>query len=295
MRISVVANVYRPGIEPALEALSRWSRAGKHRVAYENSLASHVAGGSTLVPPAQIASDTDIVLALGGDGTMLRAAHLLGASAVPLLGVNLGGLGFLASILPGDLERVLARLANREFSTEPRAVLSVKAPEWPRPRFALNEVTVDRGPQPRAIQLRLEADGRLVSRYLADGIILATPTGSTAYALSAGGPVSLPDVRAILMTPVAAHLLGQRALIFPDHVRLRIVCEEGAGAASITLDGQENGRLPSGEACEIRRADHALLLVRFPEDDFFSLVRTKLGWGVDPRHAHTDSTRPSST
>ena len=295
MRISVVANVYRPGIEPALEALSRWSQAGSHRVAYENLLANHVADGSPLVPPTQIATDTDIVLALGGDGTMLRAAHLVGASSVPLLGVNLGGLGFLASILPGDLERVLARLAKGEFSTEPRAVLSVSAPEWSGPRFALNEVTVDRGPQPRAIQLRLEADGRLVSRYLADGIILATPTGSTAYALSAGGPVTLPDVRAILMTPVAAHLLGQRALVFPDHVQLRVVCEEPTGSASITLDGQENGRLSPGQACEIRRADHALSLVRFPEDDFFSLVRTKLGWGVDPRHAHTDRGRSTSS
>ncbi len=292
MRISVVANVYRPGIELALEALSRWSRAGSHTVAYEDALAKHVAPGSDLVPPSEIARDNSIVLALGGDGTMLRAARLVGTSEVPLLGVNLGGLGFLARILPSELERVLARLANGEYDTEPRALLSVSAPGWTGPRFALNEVTVDRGKEPRAIRLRLEADGRLVSRYLADGIILATPTGSTAYALSAGGPVCLPDVRAILMTPVAAHLLGQRAMVFPDHVQLRVVCEEPNGGAAITLDGQENGRLPSGQACEVRKADFPLHLVRLPEDDFFSLMRTKLGWGVDPRNAHGDLPRP---
>lgn len=284
MRISVVANVYRPGVEAALESLERWGKAGSHRVAYETSLSEHVRPGSAMVPAEDLVQ-ADMVLALGGDGTMLRAARLLGKSEVPLLGVNLGGLGFLARIAPGELDRVLNRLSSGEYHTEARTVLSVQVPSWPAPRHALNEVTIDRGPQTRAIQLSLAANGRLVSRYLADGIILATPTGSTAYALSAGGPVALPEVRAIIVAPVAAHLLGQRPVVFPDDVQLRVVCEEPQGEASVTVDGQEAGRLAFGEFCDVSKADFHLNLVRFPEDDFFSLVRTKLNWGVDPRHS----------
>jgi NAD+ kinase len=288
VRIGVVANVYRPGIELALEALAGWSVSGSHQVAYETSLEKYVVPGSSLVPPAAIAGGADMVLALGGDGTMLRAARLVGATEVPLLGVNLGGLGFLAQVAPSELSRVLPRLAKHDFHTEPRTVLAAHMPPWPEPRFAFNEVAVDRGTQARAIELRLEADAKLVSRYLADGVIVATPTGSTAYALSAGGPLTLPGAKVIVVAPVAAHSLGQRAMVFPDQVQLRVICEEPNGGAAVTLDGQDCGQLAFGQACDVRRADFAVHLVRFPEEDFFSLVRTKLGWGVDPRHAHRD-------
>jgi len=239
-----------------------------------------------------IADDAEIVLALGGDGTMLRAARLVGAREVPILGVNLGSLGFLTQVAPRELGAVLHRLEAHDFHTEPRAVLAAQAPQWQAPRFAVNEVTVDRGQLTRAIELRLDADGQLVSRYVADGVVLATPTGSTAYALSAGGPVLLPDVRAIVVAPVAAHSLSQRALVFPDCVRLKVTCEEPSGEAAVSLDGQDCAHLAYGQSCEVRVADFALHLVRFPEENFFSLVRTKLGWGIDPRHAHRDAASP---
>lgn len=288
MRLSVVANIYRPGIEVALKSLSNWSASGRHHVGYETTLKEHVPRGSALVPPERIADDAEIVLALGGDGTMLRAARLVGATELPLLGVNLGGLGFLTQVTPSDLESVLHRLSTSDFRTESRTVLAAKVPQWDRPRFAVNEVTVDRGPHSRAIELRLDADGLLVSRYMADGLILATPTGSTAYALSAGGPVTVPRLKAIVVAPVAAHSLSQRALVFPDDVCLRVTSEERHAETAVTLDGQDCVHLAFDQACEVRKAEFSLRLVRFPEEDFFSLVRTKLGWGVDPRQAGRD-------
>jgi NAD+ kinase len=289
LRLGVVANVYRPGIEAALSTISAWAEAGGHKVNYEDSLAGHAPKRSALVRADEAARDAEIVLALGGDGTMLRAARLVGAAEIPLLGVNLGGLGFLTQVTPADLGGVLQRLSKQNYHTESRMVLAAKVPEWDRPRFAVNEVTFDRGPQARAIELRLDADAILVSRYVADGLILATPTGSTAYALSAGGPVTVPGLKAIVVVPVAAHSLSQRALVFPDDVCLTVTCEEPNAEAAVTLDGQDCIHLAFGQTCEVRKADFALRLVRFPEEDFFTLVRTKLGWGVDPRHAHRDS------
>jgi NAD+ kinase len=136
--------------------------------------------------------------------------------------------------------------------------------------------------------MKLEADGLLVCRYVADGLIIATPTGSTAYALSAGGPVTVPQLKALVVTPVAPHTLAQRPMVFPDEVVLKVTSEEPNVEVAVTMDGQRTAGLRYGESCTVKKADFRLELVRFPERDFFSLVRTKLHWGVDPRHGHRD-------
>jgi NAD+ kinase len=283
-----MANVYRPGIEVAVKHLSDWGAADDHRLLYEDTLKDLSAECAPLAPPEEIVAQAEIILAIGGDGTMLRAARLVGRRGIPILGVNLGSLGFLTQVTPDDLEAVLARLTAGDYHTEPRSVLAMNRRGDTQQYHAVNEVAIDRGELTRALELKLETDDRLVCRYVADGLIIATPTGSTAYALSAGGPVAVPQLRAIIVAPVAAHTLTQRPIVFPDDEVLRVTCEEPNVAAAVTLDGRRTLSLKYGEACEVRRADFELQLVRFPEQDFYRLVRTKLHWGIDPRHAHRD-------
>lgn len=288
MRIGVLANVYRPGIEAAFAQLCEWARKDDHDVCYESGLSGYCAEGTELRAPSEIPERTDMVLAFGGDGTMLRAARIVGERGIPILGVNLGSLGFLTQVTPAEFAHVLPRLSRGDYLTEPRSVLAMNRTGDSDRHAAFNEVAVDRGQESRAIEIKLEADGRLVSRYVADGVIVATPTGSTAYALSAGGPVAVPGVQALVATPVAAHSLAQRPIVFPDDVVLRITSEEPNVQAAVMLDGQPSISLGYGESCEVRRADFNLQIVRLAEQDFYSLVRTKLHWGVDPRHAHRD-------
>jgi NAD+ kinase len=288
MRVGVMANVYRLGIEAALQRLTRWGEADGHEILYEDTLNDLSAACDPLSSPEEIVAQAEMILAIGGDGTMLRAARLVRERGTPILGVNLGSLGFLTQVTPDELEAVLARLTAGDYHTEPRSVLAMSRPGEAEQFHALNEVAIDRGELARALELKLEAGDRLVCRYVADGLIIATPTGSTAYALSAGGPVAVPQLRAIIVAPVAAHTLTQRPVVFPDDEVLRVTCEEPNVAAAVTLDGRRTLTLKYGEACEVRRADFEIKLVRFPEQDFFRLVRTKLHWGIDPRHAHRD-------
>jgi NAD+ kinase len=229
-----------------------------------------------------------MLLALGGDGTLLRAARITFPLTIPILGINLGSLGFLTEITPGELGSILPRLTQGEYVRERRAVLALLKAGNEKPSYAVNEATVDRGREHRAVEIKLEADGRLVCRYVADGLIIATPTGSTAYALSAGGPVAVPRLRALVVTPVAPHTLTLRPMVFPDDVVLRVTSEEPNVEVAVTMDGRRTAGLCYGETCTVQRAEFDLELVRFPERDFFNLVRTKLHWGVDPRHGHRD-------
>ena len=288
MRLGVLANAYRPGFEEAIAQLDLWCRQGDHAVVFEASLADYLGPDLATGEPEDIVRASDVVLAFGGDGTMLRAARIVGPLELPILGVNLGSLGFLTQVTPDDLGAVLPQLESGDFHTEPRSVLAVSVDGVEGLHHAVNEVAVDRGPQSRAIEIRLDADDRLVCRYVADGLIVATPTGSTAYALSAGGPVTVPDLAALIVAPVAPHTLAQRPVVFPDRVVLRITCEEPNVEAALMLDGRKTGALAYGQSCLVRRADFELKLVRLPGQDFFNLVRTKLQWGVDPRHAHRD-------
>jgi len=288
MRIGVIANMTRPGMDEALAEIDRWAKQGKHSVFYDELLAGHCRDESRLMPAAGMPGCSDIILAMGGDGTMLRAAHLVGKSGVPILGVNLGSLGFLTEITPAELPAVLRRLEAGDFRREQRSLLEMRVNGGDRAYYALNELTMDRGGEYRAIEIKLEADDVLVCRYVADGLIVATPTGSTAYALSAGGPIAAPGLGAIIVVPVAPHTLAQRPIVFPDDAVLKLTSDEPKIKVVLTMDGQKTIELGYGDSCTVQRADFPLSLVRFPERDFYNLVRTKLHWGVDPRHAHRD-------
>jgi NAD+ kinase len=203
--------------------------------------------------------------------------------AVPILGVNLGRLGFLTCCPAGDLEEALRRLASKDYVVETRMTLDAcvadaKGVEQERWR-ALNDVVLHKGGFARVVSVRVDVDGESVGHFSADGVVMATPTGSTAYNLSAGGPVVYPTLETILLTPVSAHTLALRPLVLPATSLVTLHANAGPDELLVTVDGQVGRTFCHGEALIVRRSEHPVSIVRFPEQSFFSTMREKLHWG----------------
>ena len=226
----------------------------------------------------------DALLTFGGDGTLLRGARLLGARETPILGVNLGRVGFLTTATRDSLGPALDALVAGRYEIEKRQALraAIRDPEGETraTQMAVNDVAVHKGGVARVIRVNVFIQGENVGPYSADGIIVATPTGSTAYSLSAGGPIVVPGVEAMVVTPIAVHTLAVRALVVP--ATYRIVIEPMAGWADdllVSFDGQTGTTLAPGESVDVCRADHRVCLIRLGGEGFFERMRQKLHWG----------------
>lgn len=225
----------------------------------------------------------DALVTLGGDGTLLRGARMLKGAPVPVLGVNLGRVGFLTAAMKDQAEVALERLAAGRYVTERRltlqaAIVPARGESVALP-VALNDVTVHKGGVARLIRLSVQVNGADVGNYSADGLIIATPTGSTAYSLSAGGPIIVPDVEALVITPIAAHTLAVRPLVIPATAELRVSpIRPWAEDLLVSVDGQQAMTLGPDDRVELRRGDNPVSLVRF-EIDYFARMRTSLRWG----------------
>lgn len=254
------------GIEPFLEQ-------GLHEVA---------GTGSRLESPDQL----DALVTLGGDGTLLRGARWLDGRDIPILGVNLGRLGFLTSCQTEDLEAALKHLAGGDYVAQPRMALSARAidagGETRKQWRALNDFVLHKGGFARVVRLNVFVDGESIGTYAADGIVISTPTGSTAYSLSAGGPVVVPTVESIIITPVSPHTLAIRSLVIPADAEVTVEVNESATELLVTVDGQVGTSFVKGEQLKVRRADNPVRIVRFPGATFFERMRVKLGWGGLP-------------
>ena len=235
------------------------------------------------MPPVGIAN-LDALLTLGGDGTLLRGARSLMGKAVPVLGVNLGRVGFLTAATREELDLALTRLAARDFSIEQRMVLETEIVGARDSRFtlppALNDVVVHKAGVARMIQLGVKVDGQDVGPYSADGLIIATPTGSTAYSLSAGGPIIAPGVEAVVVTPICAHTLAVRPLVISSNSRIRIEpIRDWTEDLLVSVDGQQAMTIGPDDAVEVRRSATTVHLVRFGTRSYFSRLRESLRWG----------------
>lgn len=234
--------------------------------------------------PAFDSVDLDALITFGGDGTLLRGARLLGGREIPILGVNLGRVGFLTTATRDSLDAALEALVAGKFSIERRQALRAAIRdaegEVRSTQMAMNDVAVHKGGVARVIRVNVFIQGDNVGPYSADGIIVATPTGSTAYSLSAGGPIVVPGVEAIIVTPIAAHTLAVRPLVVPAN--FRIVIEPIAGWSDdllVSFDGQTGSTLAPGESVDVCRAEHRVCLIRLGGDGFFGRMRQKLHWG----------------
>ena len=234
--------------------------------------------------PSFEAVQLDALITFGGDGTLLRGARLLSGRETPILGVNLGRVGFLTTATRESLDAALESLVTGKFQIERRQALRAAIRdaegETRATQMAVNDVAVHKGGVARVIRVNVFIQGENVGPYSADGIIVATPTGSTAYSLSAGGPIVVPGVEAIIVTPIAAHTLAVRPLVVP--ATYRIVIEPIAGWSDdllVSFDGQTGTTLAPGESVDVCRADHRVCLIRLGGDGFFGRMRQKLHWG----------------
>jgi len=226
----------------------------------------------------------DCLLTLGGDGTLLRGARGLNGANVPVLGVNLGRVGFLTTASPQNLDWALDALVRRAYATEPRLGLlpSIvdKAGRARTEPLVLNDVVVHKGGVARVVRLRVAVDGDDVGQYSADGIIVSTPTGSTAYSLSAGGPIVVPGVDAIVLTAICPHTLAVRPLVLPSAVTVSIEpIPPWTEEVLVSFDGQVGTTIQPGERLLVKRAERAVLLIRLGPEGFFARMRKKLQWG----------------
>jgi len=230
-----------------------------------------------------LGTEMDLAIVLGGDGTLLAVARALGKRSVPLLGVNLGTLGFLADTASEELYTALERVLAGGFVVESRMRLEVDVARDGRTLgsyLALNDAVIVRNAVSRLIDLETFADGMVVTTYHADGLIVATPTGSTAYSLSAGGPLLVPELEAILLTPISPHTLTQRPLVLPETSELEIrVQDTRGGEVRLTVDGQVGCALEQGDRVCVRRSLHPVRMLVPPGRNRFEGMRTKLRWG----------------
>jgi NAD+ kinase len=227
--------------------------------------------------------DIDLLVTLGGDGTVLRGARLLAGRQVPMLGINLGRLGFLTCCQVDEIESALQRVASGDFVAQPRMTLDVRALDLnkrERQRWsAFNDAVLHKGGFARVVSLRVWVDDDLIASYAADGLVISTPTGSTGYSLSAGGPVVVPTVESIILTPISPHTLAIRPLVLPPTGEVLVQAFDSPEELLVTVDGQVGTTFAGGETLCVRRGAKPVLLVRFPETTFFSRMRRKLGWG----------------
>ncbi|MBW1711407.1 MAG: NAD(+)/NADH kinase [Deltaproteobacteria bacterium] len=239
-------------------------------------------GSCPTAPPSPIPSDVDLVVVLGGDGTLLYAARAVRKIGAPLLGVNLGGLGFLTEIGLKDLYPTMEKVLAGDFRAEARMLLEAsvqRSGQTVAQYTVLNDAVINKSALARILDLKVKIDGKDLTAYRADGLIISTPTGSTAYNLSAGGPIVYPAHESILLTPICPFTLSNRPLILPETAKIEIEVDPKASDLLLTADGQAFCNLEPGDTITAQRSSARISLIKNPYKDYFEILKTKLGWG----------------
>jgi NAD+ kinase len=284
--VALVVHEHRPEAAELAREAAQWLLARDHTVRLPKADADHIGLPEHGVGNEQLCDGLDVAVTLGGDGTILRAVSLVSRAGVPLLGVNLGRMGYLADLEPEGLTEALERVLAGDYAVEERMMLSVaveRAGHAEAPGdltagadlWALNEAVVERPAAGHTVHVAVQVEGRFWTTYAADGLIVATPTGSTAYAFSAGGPIVSPNVRALLMTPVSAHMSFDRSLVVDaaDAVRIEVTDRP----AMLVLDGREMGLLGKGDAIVCTEAPGRARFVAIGTRDFYGILKSKFG------------------
>lgn len=280
--VAIVCKPNREELKRLLPDLVAWLRTRNYEVVLDLEGGAYT-DSAPAIPRVDMPSRSPVlVIVLGGDGTLLAAARIFATVGTPILSVNLGFLGFLTEVRLADLYATLENWCTGCHSLDERAMLH--AVLWregsEQASFeALNEIVVSKGDIARMGEFAVELDGRSVARFRADGVIVSTPTGSTAYTLAANGPILTPDVDAIVVTPICPHLLTLRPIVVPGSALLNVRVEGVPNVALLTIDGQQGVELRRGDEVRCCRSSHTVKLVRLNEGGFFDALRTKLSWG----------------
>lgn len=232
----------------------------------------------------QILARAQIILAFGGDGTMLRTVQIVGRSEIPIMGVNLGGLGFLSEATPEDLTSDLENYLNGHYHIEERSLLECTVKNRDEKYFAFNDLVIDKAGFSRVIQIITQVDNSLLNSYIADALIISTPTGSTGYSLSAGGPIVVPEANVFIINPICPHSLTNRPVVIPDTSKIHLQVYTEFKEVKLFCDGHEIGGYPSGVIFDVVRANFAVRLIKIENHSFYETLRNKLHWGEDFRN-----------
>jgi NAD+ kinase len=284
MRFGLVANLKRQGAAEAIAAMIRWAQEKGPDLVLSDDLRHTVADHSQFAPRSELPEMVDVLVAMGGDGTILATARSVGSIGTPILGINLGSLGFLTQQTPKQLVTALNAIVAGKFKIEERILLkaSIEGRDTLPMPYALNDVVLDHGGTTRVLDINLKINGEDVVTYMADGLIIATPTGSTAYNLAVGGPIVCPNMDAMIASPIAAFSLTTRPMILCGGDRLEMSVVTPGRKAQLTLDGQVDIEVLESEIVTVERAEFNARFIIFPENSYYKLLRTKLHWGVSP-------------
>ncbi|HTK92520.1 MAG TPA: NAD(+)/NADH kinase [Verrucomicrobiae bacterium] len=281
-RVGIVAKTDREEARTALPRILEWCAERQLLPVLEKETAGLVAAAvAPVAAKPELPGQVDLLLVLGGDGTLLSMARLVGDLNVPILGVNLGGLGFLTALTIEELFPALEALLRGDLLVEERMMLAARVTrqgERLSEYVALNDVVITKSAMSRIINLDVSVQGQFATAYRADGLIVSTPTGSTAYCLSAGGPIVFPTMDAIVLTPICSHTLTNRPIVLPGSQPIDVTLQSDQDVM-LTMDGQVGFHLKRGDRVEIRQAAARIRLLRVPQKHFFSVLRTKLKWG----------------
>lgn len=278
--IGIIANNSKPGARELVLALMEGFAHHPIQLHLDHRASRLIGADSALTEP-ELAETCDMLIVLGGDGTILQVLHALGDQLRPLFGINLGTLGFLTTIAATEHARAVTAIVDRTYALSERTLLKVEIVRDNAvisTRVALNDAVVSRGELSRLIRLDVCIGGSAVSEYNADGLIVATPTGSTAYSLSAGGPILAPDSGVFVVNPICPHVLTNRAVIVSDNSPIQISPSESRSSIFLTLDGQTSQAVLSGDIIQITKAARRLPLAMLPGMPFFEVLRQKLKW-----------------
>jgi NAD+ kinase len=281
-RIGIISKPKKAEIREIVPSLIGWLRERKIEVFLDKETGSILEKNEKSVPRNEMAAQVDVLIVLGGDGTLLATARALNRKTVPILAVNLGGLGFLTVIPKEDLYATLEQVLEGKARVERRVQIEgelVRADEIISSFLALNDVVLNKGAIARIIDFDVLVDGRFMSTYKADGLIVSTPTGSTAYSLAAGGPIVAPSVSAILVTPICAHTLTNRPLVLPDTAQIEISVRSQRESAYLTVDGQVGLAAHSDDTVRLRKASSCVDIIQPISMNYFEILREKLKWG----------------
>ncbi len=285
-RLGVCGNPRKADLRPAVSQLLEICRRRGVEFSICRDLTDLALDGATPRGDEDLVGSADVLVAMGGDGTMLRAARMIGDRGVPLLGINLGSLGYLTDVPVESLPTAIARVLDGDYFVVGRSRVrcAIRRDGAVAQEIAgFNDVVVNMGRLPRTLDLELQIGGTSLGRFLGDGVIFATATGSTAYSLSAGGAICQPELPGLLVTPICPHALGMRPLILNDTVDIQLLLHEVGAGATLTADGQFALPLQNGDRLSCRLTPPTVRLVKFHDSDFFEVLRHKLHWGMAPR------------
>ncbi len=285
MKFGLFANVTRRGARGAIDKFIEWTQESGNEIVLSDDLQDFARDHVTFSPRKELAAQVDIVVSMGGDGTLLATARDVGASGKPILGINLGSLGFLTQLTPKQLVPALEKICEGEYQIEERMLLKAQvngSQELSYP-YALNDIVIDKGAVSRLIEVHFRVNGEDIVTYRADGIVISTPTGSTAYSLAVGGPIMHPKMKGIIAAPISSFSLSTRPMLFDAEDVLELTIRSHDRVVGLTLDGQVMISLFETARVTISQAEHSMRFIVFPENSFYKVLRNKLHWGRPPR------------